>query len=87
MDDDNRIDLTKNLNIKQNLKKSIIVTSGSSLIAAFFFFIAWLITHSAWFISMAIILAISGVAFYVVVKKVEEKYLVDIEKHDKGIIH
>ena len=82
-----KLDLTKTLNIQQNLKKSIIVTSGSSLIAAFLFFVAYLLIKSAWFLALAIILAVSGIAFYFVVKKIEEKYLGDIEKHDKGIIH
>lgn len=79
-------DLTKTLSIKQNLQKSKMVTTGSSLIAAALIFVAYVITKSAWFLALVIILVVSGVAFWLVINKVEEKYFDDIDKHDKGII-
>lgn len=79
-------DLKSTLSIKQNLKKSKMVTTGSSLIAAALIFVAYVITGSAWFLALVIILVVSGVAFWLVINKVEEKYFDDIEKHDKGII-
>jgi VIT1/CCC1 family predicted Fe2+/Mn2+ transporter len=82
--DNVKLDMTKPLSIKENLKKSILVTSGSSLIGAFLFFVAWLINPNAWFLSLSIILAVSGIAYYFIIKAVERKYLPDIEMHDKG---
>lgn len=79
-------DLKSTLSIKQNLKKSKMVTTGSSLIAAALIFVAYVITGSAWFLALVIILVVSGVAFWLLINKVEEKYFDDIEKHDKGII-
>jgi len=80
------IDLSKSLSIKDNLKKSIIVTSGSSIIAALFFLIAWILTDSVWFISMFFILIITGISFYIVIKKVERKIVNNYdENNNKGI--
>lgn len=79
-------DITKTLSIKENLRKSKMVTTGSSLIAAAFIFVAYLIVPNAWFLALAIILVISGIAFWLIINKVEEKYFDDIDKHDKGII-
>jgi predicted neutral ceramidase superfamily lipid hydrolase len=82
------IDLSKSLSIKDNLKKSIIVTSGSSIIAAIFFLIAWILTDSVWFISMFFILIITGISFYIVIKKVERKIVNNYdENNNKGIEH
>lgn len=79
-------DIKSTLSIKQNLKKSKMVTTGSSLIAAALIFVAYVITKSAWFLALVIILVVSGIAFWLVINKVEEKYFDDIDKHDKGII-
>jgi len=79
------IDLSKSLSIKDNLKKSIIVTSGSSFIAAIFFLIAWILTDSVWFISMFFILIITGISFYIVIKKVERKIVNNFDDNNKGI--
>ncbi len=82
------INLSKSLSIKDNLKKSIIVTSGSSFIAAIFFLIAWILTDSVWFISMFFILIITGISFYIVIKKVERKIVNNYdENNNKGIEH
>ena len=83
--DNKKLDMTKPLSIRDNLRKSIMVTSGSSLIGAFLFFIAWLINPNNWFLSLAIILTISGIAYYFIIKSVEKKYLPDIENYDEGI--
>ncbi|MFA7627247.1 MAG: hypothetical protein WCZ17_09405 [Candidatus Kapaibacterium sp.] len=74
MQDYKNIDLSKSLSIQENLKKSIIVTTGSSLIAALIFLIAYLITDNLWMLSLGIILAISGVAFMFVIKNLQDKY-------------
>jgi hypothetical protein len=68
------VDLSKTLNIKQNLKKSIIVTAGSTTIGAIMFFIAYGVTQNLWLLSLGIILFVSGLAFAVVVKMLEKKY-------------
>lgn len=79
------IDLSKSLSIKDNLKKSIIVTSGSSIIAAIFFLIAWILTDNVWFISMFFILLITGISFYIIIKKVERKIVNNYDENNKGI--
>jgi VIT1/CCC1 family predicted Fe2+/Mn2+ transporter len=75
MDNSEKLDLTKPLNTKQNLKKSILVTTGSSLIGAFLFLFAYILTDNPWILAVAIILAVSGFAFAYVIKRFEAKYL------------
>ncbi len=71
----NKLDMSKPLNAQQNVKKSIFVTTGSSLIGALFFFVAYAFTYNAWFLAAALILTASGLAFAYVIKKFEDKYL------------
>jgi len=75
MEKKDKIDLSKPLNAKQNLKKSIFVTTGSSMIGAFLFLFAYILTDNPWILAVAIILAVSGIAFAYVIKKFEAKYL------------
>ncbi len=76
------IDLSKPLSIDENLRKSIAVTTGSSLIASIIFFVAYLITMNLWMLSLGIILAASGIIFLFVIKRVRAKYA-DILNKDK----
>lgn len=75
MDNREKLDLTKPLNTKQNLRKSIFVTTGSGLIGAFLFLFAYILTDNPWILAVAIILVVSGFAFAYVIKKFEAKYL------------
>jgi hypothetical protein len=69
------IDLSKTLSIQENLRKSIVVTTGSSLIAAFIFLFVFVITKNLWMLSLGIILAISGFAFMFVIKNLQRKWV------------
>ncbi|MBX3044723.1 MAG: hypothetical protein KIT33_06125 [Candidatus Kapabacteria bacterium] len=77
------IDVSKTLSIQENLRKSIVVTTGSSLIAAFIFLFVYVITKNIWMLSLGIILAISGFAFMFVIKNLQKKYA-DILNDEKG---
>lgn len=68
------IDLSKTLSIQENLRKSIVVTTGSSLIAAFIFLFVYVITKNLWMLSLGLILAISGFAFMFVIKNLQRKW-------------
>ncbi|MBE2189308.1 MAG: hypothetical protein KGZ71_11625 [Desulfobulbaceae bacterium] len=70
-----KLDMSKPLNAQQNVKKSVFVTTGSSLIGALLFFVAYAFTDNAWFLAAAVILTGSGLAFAYVIKKFEDKYL------------
>jgi hypothetical protein len=83
---DVKLDMTKALSIRENLKKSVLITSGSNLIGAFIFFVIWIINHNIWFLSVTIILALCGIAYYFVIKAVEKKYLPDNDSDNIGMI-
>lgn len=76
------IDLSKPLSIDENLRKSILVTTGSSLIGSIIFFVAYLITMNLWMLSLGIILAASGIIFMFVIRKVQARFA-DILSKDK----
>lgn len=68
------IDLSKTLSVQENLRKSVVVTTGSSLIAAFIFLFAYGITKNVWMLSLGIILAVSGFAFMFAVRRIQDKF-------------
>lgn len=78
------LDLSKPLSFQENLKKSIMVTTGSSIFGAIFFFIAYAVTKNIWLLSVGVILVISGVVFMFVVQNIQSKYshLMDTKTDD-----
>lgn len=82
---DEKFDFSKPLNAKQNIRKSIFVTTGSSLIGAFLFLFAYVLTGNGWILAVSIILAVSGFAFAYVIKKFEDKYLSESNEKNKTI--
>jgi VIT1/CCC1 family predicted Fe2+/Mn2+ transporter len=74
IEDYKKLDLSKPLNVQENLKKSIMVTTGSSFVGAIIFIIVYIITKNLWMLSLGIILAFSGIAFMFIIKRVQEKY-------------
>ncbi|GAB1371456.1 hypothetical protein MASR1M45_15180 [Candidatus Kapaibacterium sp.] len=79
----NDLDMSKPLNIQQNLKKSILVTTGSSVIGAIFFFIAYSVTDNVWLLAVGVILVVSGIAFMFVIQHIQNKYADLMENSSK----
>jgi VIT1/CCC1 family predicted Fe2+/Mn2+ transporter len=77
------IDMSKTLTIKENLRKSKIVTILSSLVGAALFFVAYIITDNVWMIALAVLLVGSSIFFYFVVNSLETKYVKQIEGAEK----
>lgn len=75
LNDNLKMDMTRELNIRENLKKSLIVTTGSCIIGAIVFVIAYFFTENAWLLSVGLILFVSGIAYIFVVKAIEKKYV------------
>lgn len=73
--DDVKMDLSKTLSIQQNLKKSIIVSSGSAFVSALLFLVAFIATRNPWLIAASFVLVVGGIAYAILVKKIEHKYL------------
>ena len=77
------MDMSKTLTIRDNIKKSKIVTILSSLIGATLFFVAYIVTKNIWLLSVTILLVGASLAFYFVVDSIEKKYLKAIIEADK----
>lgn len=77
------IDMSKTLTIKENLRKSKIVTILSSLVGAALFFVAYFITENVWMLALAILLIGSAIFFYFIVNSLETKYVKQIEEAEK----
>lgn len=77
------IDMSKELTIKNNLKKSKIITIGSCALGALLFLIAYAVNQNIWFIAATIVLVIAGIFFLVVVSAFEKKYshVIDPDKY------
>lgn len=80
MSNHDKIDMSKELNIKQNLRKSKYVTSGSSFIGALLFFVAFVVMKNSWWLAASIILLFSGFAFIWAINAFERKYQKLIEE-------
>lgn len=82
------VDMSKNLSIKENIKKSKIVTIISSIVGAALFLVAYIITDNVWMLALSILLVGSAIFFYFVVNSIEKKYLKHIkdaeEKENNG---
>ena len=69
-----KLDLSKPLSIEENLNKSKMVTTGSALIGAVFFFFAYAVTGNIWLLSVGLILVVSGNGFIFVINSIQTKY-------------
>jgi VIT1/CCC1 family predicted Fe2+/Mn2+ transporter len=67
-------DSNKSSSIDENLRKAIVITTGSSLIGAIVFFVAYLYTKNLWMLGLGVTLAISGVIFMFLIRKVQAKF-------------
>ena len=77
------IDMSKPLSIRDNIKKSKIITLSSIFIGTIIFLIAYLITNDIWLLALTIVMVISALFFWYVIAKFEEKFAKEIkdEKH------
>jgi ABC-type bacteriocin/lantibiotic exporter with double-glycine peptidase domain len=82
INDNLKNDKAKDLSIQKNLNQSILYISGSNFIAAFIFFVIWVINPNIWFLVLSIILAVCGIAYYFVIKKAENKFLSNKENDE-----
>ena len=78
------IDMSKPLSIRDNIKKSKIITLSSIFIGTIIFLIAYLITNDIWLLALTIVMVISALFFWYVIAKFEEKFANEIkdEQHE-----
>lgn len=81
--DYNNLDMSKPLSINDNLKKSKLVTSGSSILGAIIFFITYAFTKNVWMLSLAVILFISGIGYIFLINNIQEKYSKILDNNPK----
>jgi hypothetical protein len=86
INDYKKLDLSKPLSFQDNLRKSIMVTTGSCIFGAIFFFVAYAVTSNIWLLSVGLVLVVSGIGFMFVIQNVQNKYadLMDDKPKDQA---
>lgn len=74
------IDMSKELSAKDNIRKSKIITVGSTFFAAIVFLVVYLITDNYWLLGLTFIMVISGAFFIYFVNQFERKYFSNYEE-------
>ncbi len=74
------IDMSRELTAKDNLRKSKIITVGSTFFAAIVFLVVYLITENYWLLGLTFVMVISGAFFIYFVNQFERKYFSNFEE-------